>query len=34
MNRIANLVFERVGWVFGLSTLIGLLASTGYLLIE
>lgn len=33
MNRIAFNVIDRAGWIFGLGTLIGLLGSSGYLLL-
>ena len=32
MNRTADYLLGRVGWIFGLSTLFGLLASAGYAL--
>jgi hypothetical protein len=34
MIRISFNLIDRIGWIFGLSTLIGLLASSGYLLFE
>lgn len=34
MNRIAYNLIDQAGWLFGLSALIGLLASSGYVLLK
>ena len=34
MSRASFHAIDRAGWIFGLGTLIGLLASSGYLLFE
>lgn len=32
MNQAVSQIIDRAGWIFGLTTLFGLLASSGYLL--
>jgi hypothetical protein len=32
MNQVIAHMIDRAGWIFGLTTLFGLLASSGYLL--
>lgn len=34
MNSLKLHLIDRVGWIFGLTTLVGLLATSGYLLFE
>lgn len=34
MNRAAYYLIDQAGWAFGLATLIGLLASSGYILFK
>jgi len=34
MNSLKLHLIDRVGWIFGLGALVGLLAGSGYLLFE
>jgi len=34
MHQVSYQLMDRVGWIFGLGTLFGLLTSSGYLLLR